>query len=140
MSLVVDCLPDCQPSAPPTSPLKNLALHCTCTCSTCHCNSKIIQGALDCINTADQIVHQSAIPLNASSLRSCCDPPTHPLSATKDGQPKILRSRVVRVFLLDTNFVSILSPFEQSTAPEESAKKPFFVERETHSQEFYFTN
>ena len=115
-------MPDCQPSAPPTNPLKNLALHCTCTCSTCHCNSKITQGALDCINTTDQIVDQSAIPLNASSLCSCCDPPTHPLSATKDRRPKIFCSRVVRAFSLadDTNFVSIVSPFEQGPSPVKS--------------------
>ena len=118
MSLVVDCLPDCQPSAPPTSLLKNLALHCTCTCSTCRCKSKITQGASDSIKAVDQIVDQGAIPVNASSLRSCCDPPTHPLPTTKDRRPKIFCFAVVRAFLAeDTNFVSILSPFERGTSP-----------------------
>ena len=90
--------------------------------STCHCKSKITQGASDCIYTADQIVDQGAIPVNASSLRSCCDPPTHPLSATKDRRPKILCFAVVRVFFLaeDTNFVTILSPFERGTSPVKS--------------------
>ena len=75
--------------------------------STCHCKSKITQGASDCIYTADQIVDQGAIPVNASSLRSCCDPPTHPLSATKDKRPKILCSRVVHdVAVQDSSIVT----------------------------------